>query len=143
LLGLEAEVEEHFFAGVEDVVGDFLEVAALEDEFEADAVDLAAAPVVAELVGPMREVAGDAGVFAGDVAGAAFDLLQLAGLAMSLRRSQAVLLTGAKNQSSWTSSRAASRVGWPPCRTELMRLASASWDQSGIWVLSGVIKSGE
>jgi hypothetical protein len=58
LLGVEAEVEEAFLAGVEDLVAGALEVAGFEHELDADAVDLAAAPVVAELVGPMADGGG-------------------------------------------------------------------------------------
>ena len=84
LFRVEAEVEEAFLAGVEDLVAGALEVAGFEHELDADAVDLAAAPIIAELVGPMADGGGGAfgaGVFGGDEAGTAFDLLELAGLA--------------------------------------------------------------
>ena len=93
LFRVEAEVEEAFLAGVEDLVGRALKVSGLEHELDADAVDLAAAPVVAELVGPMTDGGGGAfgaGVFGGDEAGAALDLLELAGLAESFGEGEQV-----------------------------------------------------
>jgi hypothetical protein len=93
LFGVEAEVEEAFLAGVEDLVGRALEVAGFKHQLDADAVDLAAAPVVAELVGPMTDGGGTAfgaGVFVGDEAGAAFDLVELAGLAESFGKGEQV-----------------------------------------------------
>jgi hypothetical protein len=93
LFRVEAEVEKAFLAGVEDLVGRALEVAGFKHQLDADAVDLAAAPVVAELVGPMTDGGGgafDAGVFGGDEAGAAFDLVELAGLAESFGKGEQV-----------------------------------------------------
>jgi hypothetical protein len=78
-----AEFEKGFFDGVEDVVGGVLEVAGLGDEFAAEVLGLTAAPVVADLLGPMLKGAEDAGGAAplgGDVTGAAFEFVEMTGL---------------------------------------------------------------